>query len=77
MIEVEPILAALGQLYPANPHSPLTADLEAAAADAYDRLIGPAIEREIRRDLKEWADAHAINVFATARCDSGRTSVSW
>ncbi len=59
------IIAALYRLYPSNPHSPLSEDLQMAAADAYERLIGPAIEREVRRDLKQWADEHAINVFAT------------
>ena len=34
-----------------------------AAADAYKRFIGPAIEREIRAELTEKADAHAIDVF--------------
>ncbi len=33
--------------------------------DAYKRLIGPAIEREVRRTLTERADQHAIGVFAT------------
>ena len=32
-------------------------------ADAYDRLIAPAIEREIRNDLSEKADDGAIKVF--------------
>lgn len=34
-----------------------------AVADAYKRFIGPAIEREIRANLKETADNHAISVF--------------
>ena len=37
--------------------------LEAAIADSYDRLIGPAIEREIRNDLTEKAEDGAIKVF--------------
>ncbi|MBN1430185.1 MAG: RNA-binding transcriptional accessory protein [Anaerolineae bacterium] len=64
-IEAEAIIAALARLYPSNKLSPLSDDLYVAVIDAYDRLIGPAIEREVRRDLKEWADEHAINVFAT------------
>ena len=32
-------------------------------ADAYDRLIAPAIEREIRNDLSEKAEDGAIKVF--------------
>ncbi len=37
--------------------------LKAVAADSYDRLIAPAIEREIRNDLTEKAEDGAINVF--------------
>lgn len=35
----------------------------AAIADSYKRLIGPAIEREIRNDLTEKAEEGAIKVF--------------
>ena len=37
--------------------------LKEVTADAYDRLIAPAIEREIRNDLTEKAEDGAINVF--------------
>ena len=37
--------------------------LEEVAQDAYDRLIAPAIEREIRNELTEKAEDGAINVF--------------
>ncbi len=37
--------------------------LRDAIADAYDRLIAPAIEREIRNDLSEKAEDGAIKVF--------------
>jgi len=37
--------------------------LQNAAADAYKRFIGPAIEREIRKELFEQAAEDAINVF--------------
>jgi uncharacterized protein len=37
--------------------------LKAVAADSYDRLIAPAIEREIRSDLTEKAEDGAISVF--------------
>lgn len=44
--------------------NPNTNDLlKAAAADAYERLIAPAIEREIRSDLTEKAEDGAIKVF--------------
>lgn len=37
--------------------------LQAACEDAYERLIAPAIEREIRNDLTEKAEDGAIKVF--------------
>lgn len=37
--------------------------LEEVIADAYDRLIAPAIEREIRNDLSDKAEDGAIKVF--------------
>ncbi len=36
----------------------------AAAIDALDRLILPSMEREVRRDLTESAEKHAVEVFA-------------
>ena len=36
----------------------------AAAIDALDRLILPSMEREVRRDLTEAAEKHAVEVFA-------------
>lgn len=38
---------------------------ELAIADAYKRLIFPALERELRKQLTEQADEQAIKVFAT------------
>ena len=44
--------------------NPVTAPaLRAAAADAYKRLIAPAIEREIRSDMTEKAEDNSIKVF--------------
>ncbi len=40
-----------------------TAILKETIADAYDRLIAPAIEREIRNDLSDKAEDGAIKVF--------------
>ena len=48
---------------PAAPESPCTAVCRAAAEDAYDRLIFPAIEREVRAALTENAAESAIQVF--------------
>ncbi len=44
-----------------NPHT--TPVLKAAIADSYKRLIGPAIEREIRNELTERAEDVSIKVF--------------
>ncbi len=61
----EEIVSGLLRLYPPDPRSILAEQLSLAAADAYKRLVAPAIEREMRRDLTEQADRHAIGVFAT------------
>jgi len=45
--------------------SPATETVKAAAEDAYDRLIFPSIEREIRSTLTERAATSAIKVFST------------
>ena len=45
-------------------HAEALAFVLAAAEDAYDRLIYPSVEREIRSMLKERADENAIKVFA-------------
>jgi uncharacterized protein len=44
-----------------NPYT--TPLIQEAIADSYERLIAPAIEREIRNDLTEKAEDSAINVF--------------
>ncbi len=44
-----------------NPYT--TPILKEVALDAYDRLIAPAIEREVRNELTEKAEDGAINVF--------------
>ncbi|WP_282801798.1 Tex family protein [Secundilactobacillus kimchicus] len=42
---------------------PAVAIIEAAYRDAYQRFIKPAIERELRSNLTDKAQAHAIRVF--------------
>jgi uncharacterized protein len=44
-----------------HPHADL---FRSAALDALDRLILPSMEREVRRDLTEAAERHAVEVFA-------------
>ncbi len=55
---------AVNSQFRINRNSPLSAHLELAAEDAADRLLLPAIERDLRRSLTEVAEAHAIQVFA-------------
>ncbi len=45
--------------------SPFADELILAEEDAASRLLLPSIERDVRRELSEKADTHAINVFAT------------
>lgn len=46
-----------------NPGAPAMAFVRAAAEDAYDRLIFPSVEREMRSLLTEQADERAIKMF--------------
>ncbi|MFR4562794.1 MAG: RNA-binding transcriptional accessory protein, partial [Flavonifractor plautii] len=46
-----------------NPGAPAMAFVRAAAEDAYDRLIFPSVEREMRSLLTEQADEGAIQMF--------------
>jgi protein Tex len=46
-----------------DPRSPFADRLQASFADAAERLLLPAIERDVRRALTEAAEAHAIRVF--------------
>ncbi len=48
-----------------NLKSALNEQLREAIQDAADRLLLPAIERDVRRALTEVAEAHAISVFST------------
>ena len=55
---------AIGAAFRPDRRSPLLAQLELAIADAAARLLLPAIERDVRGQLTEGAEAHAIGVFA-------------
>jgi protein Tex len=50
--------------FPPHFRSPLCSQLEDAVADAGQRLLLPAIVRDVRRTLTNKAEAHAIEVFA-------------
>ncbi len=59
------LIRVLERLYPTASDSPFAEQLDLAVHDGFNRLLFPAIQREVRRDLTAWADEHAINVFAT------------
>jgi uncharacterized protein len=55
---------AIAAAFRFDPNAPLHEQLVLAAEDAAQRLLLPAIERDVRRNLTERAEAHAIRVFA-------------
>jgi protein Tex len=50
--------------YRPDPRSPFAAELSAAVADGYKRLLMPTLEREVRAELTRQAEEHAISIFA-------------
>ena len=60
---VEQILRYLEKMTITGTNEETTAALTEVCADSYERLIAPAIEREIRNDLTEKAEDGAIKVF--------------
>jgi uncharacterized protein len=46
-----------------KPQALFAPELRAAAEDAWERLLGPSLESELRAELKERADRQAIGVF--------------
>ncbi|HEX5351861.1 MAG TPA: Tex family protein [Trichococcus sp.] len=63
LIDEDKIFAYLAKKVVKNPKSIAVPYLKAAYEDSYRRFIGPAIERELRNELSEAADAQAIDVF--------------
>jgi len=60
---VEDIIVYLEKKIITHPEGECAVAIKEAIADAYDRLIAPSIEREIRNDLTEKAEDGAIKVF--------------
>ncbi|MDZ7361944.1 MAG: RNA-binding transcriptional accessory protein [candidate division KSB1 bacterium] len=58
------LLADLEHKFITNPKSIYREQLQMAIKDSYERLVAPAIERELRHQITEVADEHAINIFA-------------
>jgi protein Tex len=63
-IEQETMLPHLNRLASLNSKSPFSSYLQEAIEDAYQRLICPSVETDIRLDLKLMSDREAVNVFA-------------
>ena len=62
-VESEPILSWLNENFVQE--NSITTDLvKRAAADAYKRLVAPAVERELRAELTDKDSEQAINVFS-------------
>ena len=57
--------SAVENSFKADILSPFVEELILAENDAAERLLLPAIERDVRCELSEKANGHAINVFAT------------
>ncbi len=55
---------AISRVFPTDRRSPLAEQLALAMQDSANRLLLPAIERDVRRTLTEQAEQHAITVFA-------------
>lgn len=52
------------QWLPINNSAPAVEEVKMAITDSYKRLIAPSIERELRSELSEKAEAQAIHIFA-------------
>lgn len=59
------LIADIENRYVKDTASIFAGQVRLAVADGYKRLLAPAVERDLRRNLTEHADAHAIGVFAT------------
>ena len=63
-VELDPETAHVAVRQETVPGTAAMAFVRAAADDAYDRLIQPSMEREIRSDLTDQANEGAIHMFA-------------
>ena len=64
-VPVEKAVALMEKRWiPLQSSSPAVEEVKLAIADSYKRLIAPSIERELRTELSEKAEAQAIHIFA-------------
>jgi uncharacterized protein len=61
---VEVLISMLERKFVKNEACIFLENIKYAIKDGYERLVAPAIERELRNKITEAADEHAINVFA-------------
>jgi len=62
-VDEERMVEIIRKLHLKNPGTIFKEELSEAMIDGYKRLISPSIEREIRNELTEVAERHAIDVF--------------
>jgi len=65
IVDRERLITALVFKVEINPKSGYRASLHAVCEDAFDRLLAPAMETDVRVEAKKKADAEAIKVFQT------------
>jgi len=63
-VDIDDILKQIENRYITNTESVFTDNLIHTIRDSYTRLIAPSITREMRSELSDKADEHAINIFA-------------
>jgi uncharacterized protein len=63
-VETELLYDQMQQEYISNNHSIFYDTIQDIIKDSYNRLIAPAIQRDIRNELTEKAEKHAIAVFS-------------
>lgn len=64
-VDQQIMINSIQQIYLKNVKSIFQSQMIQAISDAYKRLINPSIEREIRNELTNMAEQHAIKVFGT------------
>jgi uncharacterized protein len=63
--DTEAIIGRIEELSGLRRGSPFAAQLQLAAREAYQRLVAPSVEKDIRAGLKERSDEAAVEVFAS------------
>ncbi len=63
-IDRDRLLTRIGQLIGLNHRSPWRAELASAIDEGAKRLLCPSVEKAVLADVKAWADAEAVEVFA-------------